>query len=531
MDTNLNVQSPNEQVRSIYERFHPRMLWLADKVATQSRQKNDLGSLFYNAKELGMTPDDQERTQLETQLQQKTQMFVDATKELDDSAYEQAAQKFMQEQAAPYPQRQTAQLQNPNAMQSAFAILGAVLDPKNAAQTVSQPFLHQSQDQQVRQGQMDQQFGDEVRQRGERINTAETLMNLEDRKLGRAQSSQDRQASIIDRQIRDIQTRMEKLDQRSQMAVEKAYSAYNAANTPSEKRIAGARLQAVLAKSMPELVPSDEEIMSAVQELQNQNSRFASQEWEKALSSELNLFGEVNDARAGELDTQRIAIANRYGIDPANLRTTPTGKTIAAQKLALTQQQFSFLKTKTAEDFKIKWANLQVARQRAETYAQAVANGFALGGVRNQISAGHLTMRQYEASIKAAGTGAKAEMMEMLGKIKKESDPEKAAKLRADLNLFIQNTAEELGLTPEEVFRDPLGAIDRLIKGMDEQQPQQDTPDLSGFIGPNGTKLTANPNPNIWDEPKKPASKPKPVRKPTPKKQAPKLPSGWKGSF
>lgn len=527
----LNVQSPNEQVRSIYERFHPRMIALADKVALASRQKNELGSLMYNAKELGMTSEDQEKSELQRSLQEKTAMFVDATKDLDDSAYQQASEKFLKEQASPYPQRQTAQLNTPNAMQGGLALLAAVLDPQNAAQTIAQPFLYQSQDQQVRQGQNDQQYGDQLRERNERIGSAETRMNVEERRLGKAQNSQDRQAAVIDRQIRDIQDRIEKLDQRKQTAINHAYSAYNAANTPSEKRVAGQRLQTLLRSYMPEIAPADEEIASSVRELEMVNDRFASQEWEKALGAELNLFGEVEETRGVDLERQRIAIAQRYGIDPNNLRTVPTGKTIASQKLALAQQRFGFLKSKTAEEFKVKWANLQVARQRAMTYAQAVANGYALGGMRNEISMGHLQMRQYESQLKATAKGAKSIIQGYVDKLKQESDPEKAAKLRADLNLFLQNTAGEFGIDPGEWVANPLGTMQKFMDSLEEEAPEM--PDLG--IPPAGVEFDGVNPPTLTGPIGKPTAVKKPAKKPVaknkPASKPVKLPPGWGKNF
>lgn len=515
MDFNLPVQSPNQ---SIYERFKPTHLALADQIAKQARQKNDLGGLMANA-QMGLDVDAQEKAELEQRLADMSMQFTEATKDLDDKAYQEASAKFMEAQGMAPPQRQQAQLNNPNLAQSGFALLAAVLDPQNAAQIVSQPFNAQLQDQQVRQGQNDQAYVDQARAQQAQTNAAETKMIVEERKLGKAQNSQDRQAQNIRVAMGDIEKRIAKLDDRKQAAINQAYTGWNAANKPDEKITAGRRLQAALKGTG--LEPTDEEIQNAAQGLMAENSRYAAQEWENALKNE-SLFGEIPEERAKDFENQRLAIAKRYGIDPQNLRAVPTGKTIAAQKLALAQDQFSFLKTKTADDFKLKWANLQVAKQRAQTYAQAVANGYSLGSVRNQISAGHLAAREFEASIKSAGKSVKSQLQGYIDKLKVESDPEKAAKIRADMNLFIQNTAQEFGMTPQEVMANPLKAMDTFMKSLDEQEEEiQYNPEKDQFAGeiPGSTKPISLPVPG--------SAKPNPKTKPKAATKKPGVPKGW----
>lgn len=522
MDFNPPAQSPV----SIWERFNPRHLSLADKIAKATNQANDLSGLFANA-QMGYSPDDQEKMEMEGRLKELSGQFVESTKDLDDSAYQQATEQFMAQFGAPAPQRQTAQLQQPNLLQSGFALLGAVLDPKNAAQIVSQPFEFQLGDQQRRQGQNDQAYADQLRTRKEGIDAAETRMTIEERKLGKAQMSQDRQSNMIRQQMADIESRLGKLDTKKQQEINHAFGQWGSANTPDEKLISGRRLQRILGDSG--LAPTDQEIESAVQGLQNENSRHANTEWEKALGSELNAFGEVDEARSGQMETQRQAIAKRYGIDPNNLRVTPTAKTLKAQAQLLANEKFTFLKSKTKEDFKLKWANYQIAKQRAATYAEAVANGFMLGNVRNQISMGHLQMRGIESATKDMVTASQKEFRSLVNDLKALSEqppsPEnqkKIAQKRAELNQLTLPVAEELGLTPGEILKDPFKVMDTILQAIDDEETNRKAemegvaPFMKGEIDPT-TKGVQSTRPG--------------KRPPRKKQPAPgKVPSGWKYS-
>ena len=528
MDNNFQIPVDFSIGPTLYERFQPRHIALAEQVAQNARQKSDLGNLMYNA-QLGVTPDEQEKNELQQRLNDLTAQFVESTKDLDDSQYQQAAQDFVAKVGGPMPQRQTANLDNPNLMQSGFALLAAALDPGHAAQTVSQPLLYQQQRQQETQGRLDQNFALDMQSRKEGINAAETRMNVEERKLGKAQASQDRQSAMLDRQIRNVQDSLDKLEQRQQVAINQAFTNYNSANKPDEKMIAGKRLQALLLNvsdpNIRALAPDDATLTQTVESLRAESSLNAARMLDQSIKQKY-IDGIVDEADVQTFEKQAQEIAKMFGISRDALPSIQTGRTVMAGRLKLAEEQFGFLKTKTREDFKIKWAQLQVARQRAETYAQAVANGFQLGTGRLNVMQGNLAMRQYESSLKAAGKSAKATVQEMLDKIKKESDPKAAAKLHADLNLYLQNTAQELGLDLSEYAADPLGAIGKVIDALNEQeqstQYNPDTQELKGEIPGSTAPFPVNPG----------SSKQTP-RKPAPKKQSRpvgKLPSGWKYS-
>jgi hypothetical protein len=500
----IPVQSPLDSLKqsSVYERFSPRHLWLADQVAQNSRAKNDLGGLFANA-QMGYTPDDQEKMNLEGRLQELTQQFVDSTKHLDDSAYQQAANDFMAKMGAPAPQRQTAGLNNPNLFQSGFALLAAALDPRHAAEAVSQPFAYQLQDQQTRQGQLDQQFGDQVRTQQQGLNAAESRMTLEERKLGREQASQDRQSNAIRQVMGDIQARLTKIDSNERAAINQAFSLYQSANRADEKQIAGQRLQVLLGKSsdpaLRALAPTDNEIAGAADSLRAEAARYASQEWEKAMAGEAR-FGEVPESRFNDLEAQRYAIAKRYGIDPANLRVTRTGKTIQGENLALAQDKFKFLKSKTADDFKLKWANYQLAKERTQMYGQAIANNLALGLDRNAIAEGNLRMRGLEFSARDMLKSGLGQLKALKSKVdaaatlaaRSPSDANDTAleKARIEMEQFIKDSAGDLGIDLTEALRDPVGTMQKLIDGLDQQAKDREI-EVQGAM--TGVSSTGNP--------------------------------------
>lgn len=520
---NLDVQSPLAGVQSIFERFNPRHLALADEIAKRSQEKNDLGGLYMNAKN-GITVDVQDKMNLESKLAELTANFTEANKDLDETQFRNASDQFIAEVTGKQPQREEAKLENPNALQSGFALLGSVLFPDQAADIAAVPFQYQLAERERKQGVNDQRYSDQVRQRGERIDAAQTKMTVEERRLGKQEASRDRNLSNIRMMMGDVQDRISKLDTRIQASIQQAYSQYNAANTPEEKMRSGQRLQQILGSVQPELAPTNEEIQKDAQYLQNQNVQKASQQWELAMRDEANAFGEVSEQRAAELENQRRSIAQAYGIDVNVLRPVRTGKTLAAEKFALTQKQFAFLKTKTAEDFKLKWANYQVAKDRAQTYAQAVANGFYLGTGRLGVAQGHLSMRQAEFEAKGVLNSSQGEMQKLLdenakwssiyAKFPTEENKKKADKAKSELQSFGMQIATEFGISEQEIMSDPLGTIKKVIELMDEEEQNQE----EGFAPFAPLQGQINPTP----KPSNPKAKPKP--KPKPKG----LPSGWR---
>lgn len=515
----LPVQSPN---KSIWEKHSGRHLALANQLANSARERVDLGQLMANARD-GLTVEDQDRMEQEQRLKELTAQFVDATKDLDDDEYERAANDFAIAQGAPMPQRQRAELQTPNLMQSGFALLGAILDPQNAAQIVSQPFQYQLSEQQRQQGLNDQGYADQVRARGEAIDAAGARYQIEERRLGKAQASQDRKANMIRTQMGDVQRSIDKKDAERWGVIEKLFGEFNDAKTAEGKRIIGKALQQMTRGTGIEI--PDQEIEAEAQAVHQLNAAKATRDWETALKAEVNAFGEIAPGRAAELNTQREAIASGYKVDPQILRTPPDGKTLAAEKLALAERQFSFLKTKSAQDFKVKWANYQVAKQRANSYAESVNNGYYLGKERNRIADGNLQLRAMELSMKDLATAAQKQYQSIINELNvlgnlppSKENNEKILRKRSELQVLLENVAHEMGITTQEIMADPMGAISRFAKELTESET--DMGNVKVVLPPAG-----NEPPATKTEQQRPNRKK--TKKPAPMYQGGGLPKGW----
>lgn len=490
-----DVLGPNQLVQeSVYSKFSPKHIALGEQFAKRATENNDLGGFMSNAR-MGLGPEEQSRMDLEQKLAGLTQQFTDATKDLDDNAYRQAAEQFKAKFGAPMPERKQAQLQAPNALQSGFAILGMALNPEYASDIAAATLQGNVQARDQQQQRFDQEFDDQTRKQDKELRGAQAGMDIERRALDDAQNNQQAKLGVLDRQIRDVQSAIEKLDEKDRKTLEGAKERYDRANLPGEKLKAGRELQELLGKGNP-LAPTDEEIAQDVQQITARNLTSASTVWNATIKSHLNEFGEVDDVNFKNLEEQRLAVATQFGINPDILRKTPTGRTIKEEQIQLSRDKFGFLKEKTAEDFKVKWANLQIAKQRANTYQQAVSNGLSMGMTRNQIAAGHLAIRNVEAQAKAVANSAMSQVKNLIGKIGKETDPDKQAKLRGELNMLAQELAGEFGMDPSQFIKNPIAAIQEFTRLMQEEEENRKAQlegvapmpvDLSGVIGNAGT--------------------------------------------
>jgi murein DD-endopeptidase MepM/ murein hydrolase activator NlpD len=477
---------------SVYEQFKPRFAGLADQFAKARNETSDLQAFMFNARELGMDSDTQDRVNKEKRLTELVQQFTESTKDLDDTEYQKAAQDFAQKMGAPMPQRQEARLQQVNPIQGLFSVLGMALNPEFAGDIATATLQGGIKERDRQQGINDQKYGDDIRNRNADIGNAQEVLSLEERRLGKREASRDRQLGLLDRQIRDLRDGIEKLDEKDRKTLEGAHGRYERANLPGEKLKAGRALQQLLGKDNP-LAPSDAEIDYDVKQLERKNLSLARNDWESSLKNEINQFGQVSDARFKDLEAQRTEIAFAYGINPDVLRKTPTERTLKEEQMKLAEDKFSFLKGSKRQELKIKWANLKVAQARAATYAQAVANGYGLG-------LGNLQQRQFSNELssirlraKEFGDTAASQLKTLQNDVnvaatKAAANPTdanngKLAEARAMLDQFLQETAQELGVSPGDFLKDPAGTV----KKMFQETEQTEVPSAPQITLPPGT--------------------------------------------
>ena len=497
-DWNLNVKGPLEGL-SLYEKFPPRIIGLAEQFAKKSNENNDLQGFMSNAR-MGIAPDDQEKVMQEQRLAELTQQFAQSTQELDDTEYQQAAEQFAAKFGAPMPQRKQAELQNISPIQGLFSVLGMALNPEFAGDIGAATLQGNVNERDRQQGINDQQYNDQLRQREEGIQGAQAKMTIEERRLGKRESSQDRQASLINRQISDTKEAISKLDERQQKVLQAAMSRYQNANTPAEKAKAGRELQSLLGKDSP-FAPTEDEIAKDVQQLSLVNNNKARLDWESALNHETDDFGQVSDARFKDLESQRIAIAQAYGIDPNTLRKTPTERTLKEEAQAFAHEKFAFLKDKTAEDFKLKYAKFQFEKQKAQNNMAVQADRLKLGygnlnqrAIANQLAT--IRLREKEVGDSAASQVKKLQGLVNVAAAKAAANPTdsnngKLAEARAVLNQFVQETAQELGISPDDFVKDPQGSLKKMFpEGEKIEAPKITLPpgQIGGYATPQEQK-------------------------------------------
>ena len=308
----------------------------------------------------GQSPADVDaQAQQQARLQAATQIAQQSAN-LTDPQFNQLIQ-HIQDLAAQRPQVPTLQAPTtPSVGQSLFAGLAAALDPRHAAADASQPFIEQIQERNQRYNQAQQQFAADNAATGRELST-------------------DAQAA------RDLSQRDMFLYQKQMALVQQAHLAYQNAKTPGELQLAATRLKTI----DPNFAPNDQQVQNDSKQLAGKNTALAGREWEASLGKELNEFGVVSPDRLDKLNTQREAIANAYGIDPATLRDVPTETTlkkqfqdqrlqqmqqvvnnavartgIAKSQEGLNEQKFNFAQEQGALNSAEKLANMDLAQRK-----------------------------------------------------------------------------------------------------------------------------------------------------------------------
>lgn len=522
------------QPQSIYERFQPHHLWLADQFANSSNQRMDLDGVMNNSMQ-GMSIDQQdqmdreqkaagEQQMQEARLQQLSGQLAQSMQHLDDSQFKQALETLKQQVNSPHAQLQQAPLENPNALQSGFALLGAALFPKQAGDIGASPFQAQLKSQQDQQALNNQNYAIQEKNRSEGISNAQDIASLEGQQYRNQLDNQTRTQNNIQTQMTQVQNQLARLDQQHQQAIEKAYTEFDRANTYQEKLISGKRLQFILKGTG--LEPSDQEIDQAAQteKLKSMDrARLDADSFIKRFSQD----GVVDDADAAQINEHYRQTEKLYGLPDGYLGKAPTYETVRAQSLKLAQDRFQFVKGATRQRLEMAWANLHVAEQRQQTYATSVANQAALGQ-------GNLDQRAYSNQLDLykiqTGQAFKDYAKESLPAIKQlkddvdvatkvaQSNPSQAnndavVKAQAKLDNVLRDISERAGISTFDILKDPEGTIKRITQtgspaetppsvpstpqidatgavkpGKGSNSPPLTFDPLKGKIGPGGTK-------------------------------------------
>lgn len=287
---------------------------------------------------------------------------------------------------------QKTPLEGPNWAQAGLSALGSLIAPRFAPDTAAATFQAISQAH-------DKNYADQMQQYQLQDQAWRNSVSGQQFLVGTLAQYQNHQ---LQRETQRLQ-RLNQLDEKNRTNASTLLNRYQTANTGPEKDVAARAYNAAPGVHGTALEISPESVAADQQQLHLANIKSASDEWEKSLSHELNEMGEVPTDRAKQLESQRLALASGYGIDPNQLRSVPTGETLKKQALDARKQQFqdnmAFKDQKRLDDFANKVAERDLAERRfAETTRHDKASealGIANYGVSN-----------YNAQLRAAAFNA-----------------------------------------------------------------------------------------------------------------------------
>lgn len=217
----------------------------------------------------------------------------------------------------------------------------------------------------------------------------------------------------IERELRVLAQQGASLDKKMQFMqgeISKAWSRYNGANMPEEKRFAAAVLEGLGVQIDREAVERD------ANQLAGRNSQAARNAFAQQVNQLRDDFGEVPETAVAQLEAQKREIAAMYGVSVDLFPPIPTGQTLAKQRFEQSKAQFDRLFTQRDEQFKQRVAqfnaNLTLAKQRIAIMQQNA-----------NTSAGGLTLRgqtfEYR-KIRDAAQGMETEFGKELQNVSKE---------------------------------------------------------------------------------------------------------------
>jgi hypothetical protein len=323
-DWNLNVEGPLDGI-SPYEKHPPRFLGLADQFAKYRNKTADLQGLMYNARELGMDVDTQDKIAKEQRLAELVQKFTETTKDLDDTEYQKAAQDFAQKMGASMPQRQQAELQQVSPLQAGLSILGMALNPQFAGDIGAATLQSNVNERTRQQGINDQDYDDRVQRQNRDTQGSKVRMDIADNNLDRQYQQQARVGQGIEREIQFLRGEIGKLDAKKQQEIRMAWDLWENAETTGSKYRYGKLLQQAMGPGS-KYAPSDEDIAVSVAQMRAaevEASRVQKEkrdggvidDFTKWASSNFPAGASISPEDADIINGEAKRISERFGVD------------------------------------------------------------------------------------------------------------------------------------------------------------------------------------------------------------------------
>lgn len=519
-DLNPTGQAPQD---SIWERHDAKDLYLIDQISS-SAKKSQIRDLDYNFAAMGMGPDEIDSYH----EQQRKQEFVQGLVAQGEGKSDTEFKKMLEAEVGNQPKRTNVGPPQLGTEQAIIGALAAILDPQHAAQSVNTVLGGAVNARDREQAMADQDFEIAQQQHNERVQILSRLTGIEQDEIDRRirQQNFNQQLEIDREQLK--QRGKEK--QASDLA--QAGSRYNASNSEGEKRVNFADLNRIRQESGLDPFP-DTMLEADLAQMSRANQKVAAADWEKALSNELNQFGEVDDNRAKDLEIQRQSIARDYGINPDTLRTIPTTQTLKAQAFAQRKaefkQKFDFGKQKWADTLADKLANRDLAERRfMETQRHNQASE-SIMGMNNMMRWSFESAKQYDRANKEVVDGVeeaingkngkgglRAELAGKRNRMTMTTDKKEKEKIQGEI-AEIQGQIDYLNSTKQPFIND----TESILRGEMDKKPNPNyrgDPQNAPF-DPSTAGREPLPNEMIGDGTGRPGPPPRPRPKPQTKQQ------------
>lgn len=402
--------APVPEMPDPYEVASPQLLSLMNSAASQTGKQRDLEAVM-RASYSGISPREQVLMKERQAIDAKVNDVLAKTADIPTPQFD-ALMSRMEQLAGQMGTRKAPTMGNvpSNPYAAVGAGIASIIDPGGAGTYASQ-YGELMRGEQKRAYEMDAaEFEAESKQ-------LETQYQLT-REQARMQQNKDEQVrrsvrDALQRELSVLQNQGEGVDKQLEFVrkqQETALTRYNSANTPEEKRIAAAALEAMDYPIDRESVDRD------IQQLLARNSQAARSAWNTQLNQMRDDFGEVPETVVPMLEQQRRELAAMYGVPEEVFGPIPTGRTIAAQKFEQAKKQFDQTFKLRSEEFKQRVAkyasDLELAKQR-----------IAISRAQLGVSQGNLGMRVQEFEFRKAQDAARGvadESTKEIDKIEKE---------------------------------------------------------------------------------------------------------------
>jgi hypothetical protein len=327
-----------------------------------------------------------------------------AIMKLDDSQYQMFRQQMEQEMASMPKVPGQANLHTPSVLQAAVAILGGIMNPRHSSDIMATPFQEQLRQQGIATQEGRQSYEAQIAARQERMRYVGQMMGTS---LDMAKDERDSNVSLaktnigIERENIDNQRQDEfRLKSAEEQRSAKAWQAYE--KDPSETNAARLR------KLDPEFAPTPEAVVQDMERKNRANVKSALQEWDDALSTHLDAYGNVDPKDEPRLESARQAIAKAFGVDPAALMPAKSGATLAREKHEQKKSEFAanlkFKEGAHRDNLAVKKANLEIAKERLKVSQRLAEAAISRGFGQLEVSRYNSELSAYRASAKGFDT-------------------------------------------------------------------------------------------------------------------------------